>query len=65
MHSFREGNGRTQREIIRVLALEKGYTLEINLDIDDVVYHLYMDGIVYGDTSLLEKLFAKIMEKIK
>lgn len=50
MHPFREGNGRTQREVIRVLALKKGYALEINLDIDDVVYHLYMDGTVYGDT---------------
>src|SRR5699024_1690534 len=65
MHPFREGNGRTQREVIRVLALIKGYALEINLDIDDTVYHLYMDGTVYGDTSLLEKLFDKIIEKIE
>jgi cell filamentation protein len=28
LHPFREGNGRTQREFIRVLALEKGYTLK-------------------------------------
>ena len=62
MHPFREGNGRTQREVIRVLALAKGYALEINLDIDDVAYRLYMDGTVYGDTDLLEKLFTKIME---
>lgn len=62
MHPFREGNGRTQREVIRVLALAKGYILEINLNLDDDIYHLYMDGTVNGDTSLLEELFTKIME---
>ncbi len=62
MHAFREGNGRTQREVIRVLALVKGYILEINLNLGDDIYHLYMDGTVNGDTSLLEKLFARIME---
>ncbi|GGN57284.1 Fic/DOC family protein [Oceanobacillus indicireducens] len=62
MHPFREGNGRTQREVIRVLALAKGYILEVNLNLDDDIYHLYMDGIVNGDTSLLEELFTKIME---
>jgi len=30
LHPFREGNGRTQREFIRLLALEKGYTLNLN-----------------------------------
>jgi cell filamentation protein len=62
MHPFREGNGRTQREVIRVLALAKGYILEINLNLDDDIYHLYMDGTVNGDISLLEELFTKIME---
>lgn len=65
MHPFREGNGRTQREVIRVLALAKGYALEINLDIDDDVYHLYMDGTVDGNTGLLEELFTKIMDRIE
>jgi len=30
LHPFREGNGRTQREFIRILALEKGYALNLN-----------------------------------
>ena len=30
LHPFREGNGRTQREFIRLLALEKGYILNLN-----------------------------------
>ena len=30
LHPFREGNGRTQREFLRSLALEKGWTLNLN-----------------------------------
>lgn len=30
MHPFREGNGRTQREFIRLLAAEKGMVLNLN-----------------------------------
>lgn len=30
LHPFRDGNGRTQREFIRLLALEKGYVLNLN-----------------------------------
>ena len=47
---------------IRVLALTKGYLLEINLDLDDDIYHLYINGTVEGNTSLLEELFTKIIE---
>ncbi|WP_197684910.1 Fic family protein [Proteiniphilum saccharofermentans] len=30
MHPFREGNGRTQREFLRTLALEKRLILNLN-----------------------------------
>lgn len=30
LHSFREGNGRIQREFLRLLALEKGWKLNLN-----------------------------------
>jgi cell filamentation protein len=30
LHPFREGNGRTQREFLRTLAIEKGYILNMN-----------------------------------
>jgi Protein involved in cell division len=63
-HPFREGNGRTQREVIRSLALSKGYRAQIRVEADDEVYNLYMDGTVQGDISILEKLFDKILEKI-
>lgn len=61
---FREGNGRTQREVIRVLALAKGYELLINVDGQDEVYKQYMDGTVYSDVKLLEQLISSLMEKI-
>ena len=63
-HPFREGNGRTQREVIRSLALSKGYSAQIRVEQDDEVYNLYMDGTVYGDLGKLEKLLGKILEKL-
>lgn len=30
LHPFREGNGRVQREFLRLLAMEKGLTLNLN-----------------------------------
>lgn len=62
-HPFREGNGRTQREVIRSLALEKGYQAQIKLQTDDEIYNLYMDGTVHGDIPKLEKLFDQISVK--
>ena len=63
-HPFREGNGRTQREVIRSLALSKGYSAQIRVEQDDEVYNLYMDGTVYGDLGKLEELLGKILEKL-
>ena len=63
-HPFREGNGRTQREVIRVLAISKGYRAQIRVSDDDIIYNTYMDGTVYGDLQKLENLFELILEKI-
>ena len=63
IHPFREGNGRTQREVIRALALAKGYYADINLDMDDEIYHLYMDGTVYADKQKLQQMFMLILEE--
>ena len=63
-HPFREGNGRTQREVIRSLALLKGYSAQIRVEQDDEIYNLYMDGTVYGELWKLEKLFDKILKEI-
>ncbi|MGJ0021685.1 Fic/DOC family protein [Streptococcus dysgalactiae] len=64
-HPFREGNGRTQREVIRSLALSKGYYAQIRVEQDDDIYNLYMDGTVYGDLRKLKELFDRILKKHK
>ncbi|MCL2111566.1 MAG: Fic family protein [Clostridiales bacterium] len=63
LHPFREGNGRTQREFIRTLALEKGYRLDLNPADDESVYKQYMTGTIEGDVSLLASLIESVMEK--
>jgi len=62
LHPFREGNGRAQREFIRVLALEKGYTLNLNPPDNFDVYERYMSGTIEGD---VEKLAMLILEMIQ
>jgi cell filamentation protein len=56
LHPFREGNGRTQREFIRLLALEKGLTLNLNPADNTTVYNQYMQGTINGDIELLSQL---------
>ena len=63
-HPFREGNGRTQREVIRVLAMMKNYEAIINIGADDNIYNLYMDGTVYSDKTKLKQLFNIILKKL-
>jgi cell filamentation protein len=38
LHPFREGNCRTQREFVRIFALEKGYKLNLNPPDNAYVY---------------------------
>lgn len=60
-HFFREGNGRTQREFIRELALQKGYALDLN-PIDDVsIYERYMHGTTFGEIESLCNLIFEIL----
>jgi cell filamentation protein len=63
LHPFREGNGRTQREFIRLLAREKGWTLNLNPPDDADVYERYMTGTVNGDIVMLAKLIQECLEK--
>ena len=62
LHPFREGNGRTQREFIRVLALEKGYTLNLNPPDKLDVYERYMSGTIDGDVEKLTVLIEELMQ---
>lgn len=52
------------REVIRVLGLVKGYASEINVELDDTISNLYMNGTVHSDITKLEQLFDKILMKI-
>jgi len=61
LHPFREGNGRTQREFIRVLALERGYRLDLNPADDQTVYERYMAGTIEGDKELLAELIVSMI----
>jgi cell filamentation protein len=61
LHPFREGNGRTQREFIRLLALEKNINLNLNPPDNDEIYQKYMTGTIDGD---IEKLSEFIFELI-
>jgi cell filamentation protein len=56
LHPFREGNGRTQREFIRMLALEKGLTLNLNPPDNKSVYERYMKGTIESDVAILSEL---------
>ena len=64
LHPFREGNGRTQREFIRTLALEKGYMLNLNPPDNIEVYEQYMNGTINGDIEILKNLIEKNLIKI-
>jgi cell filamentation protein len=63
LHPFREGNGRTQREFIRLLALEKGLTLNLNPADNTTVYTQYMQGTINGDIELLSQLIFEQINK--
>ena len=63
LHPFREGNGRTQREFLRLLASEKGLTLNLNPPDDKNVYDQYMLGTINSDVKTLTKLILELIEK--
>ena len=62
LHPFREGNGRAQREFIRLLALEKGLTLNLNPPDNKSVYDQYMQGTIDSDIRTLVKLISELIE---
>ena len=66
LHPFREGNGRTQREFLRLLALEKDLTLNLNPPDNKSVYERYMKGTIESDIkTLTELIFELIDTKVK
>jgi cell filamentation protein len=63
LHPFREGNGRTQREFIRLLALEKGLILNLNPADNEDVYKRYMKGTINSDLNILTSLIFELINK--
>lgn len=61
LHPFREGNGRTQREFLRLLALEKGLTLNLNPPDNKSVYERYMKGTIESDLKTLTELILELI----
>lgn len=62
LHPFREGNGRTQREFLRLLALEKGLTLNLNPPDNKSVYERYMKGAIESDVDTLTELIFELID---
>ncbi len=65
LHLFREGNGRTQREFLRLLAFEKGLTLNLNPPDNKSVYERYMKGTVESDLETLTELIFELIATVK
>ncbi len=62
LHPFREGNGRAQREFLRLLASEKGLILNLNPPDNKNVYDQYMQGTINSDIKTLTKLIIDLIE---
>lgn len=62
LHPFREGNGRTQREFLRLLALEKGLNLNLNPPDNKSIYERYMKGTIESDIDTLTELIFELIE---
>jgi cell filamentation protein len=62
LHPFREGNGRAQREFLRLLALDKGLTLNLNPPDNRSIYEQYMKGTIESDVITLTELIFKLIE---
>ncbi len=62
LHPFREGNGRTQREFLRLLALEKDLILNLNPPDNKNIYDQYMRGTINSDVKTLTKLILELID---
>ena len=61
LHPFREGNGRSQREFLRLLAFEKGYLLNLNPPDNKGVYDRYMLGTIESEVKILADLIDDLL----
>jgi cell filamentation protein len=61
LHPFREGNGRTQREFLRILAFEKDLILNLNPPDNADIYERYMSGTIESDAEGLAGLILELL----
>lgn len=64
LHLFREGNGRTQREFVRELALNAGYILELSNTPKELMILASRDS-VNGNTKMLEQIIQSKLEPVQ
>ena len=60
LHPFREGNGRTNREFIRQLALKNGYKLDLKKVKAEQILEASIESIV--DTKKLEEIIYECLQ---
>jgi cell filamentation protein len=65
LHPFREGNGRTQREFLRLLALEKELYLNLNPPDNKNIFERYMKGTIESNLNVLKDLIFELIETTK
>jgi len=65
LHPFREGNGRTQREFLRLLAAEKGLILNLNPPDNKNIYERYMKGTIESNVVTLIELIFELIDTNK
>ncbi len=65
LHPFREGNGRTQREFLRLMAFKKGWRLNLNPPDNIDVYKRYMSGTIDGDVQILSTLIFDLLMPLR
>ena len=61
LHPFREGNGRSKREFLRLLAKEKGLLLNLSPPDNSNIYERYMSGTIEGNVEQLAALILEIV----
>lgn len=61
-HPFREGNGRTQRLFIRLLAMQKGYSLHFSKESKQ--YKQYMQACMEDNHSMMTDLIFNSMDHL-
>lgn len=60
-HPFREGNGRSQRLMIQLLSVQKGF--EVHIDRGTVNYEKYMDASISDNHSKMTAVIMNELEK--